>query len=146
MRIEQYSPKYREDIKRLIVNFYTEALEEYNPRGINMAVVEHLIDKYAEYSLLLIVDNKCEGVIAGECVSNMFDSARVFQEVIWYINRPFRKYGVKMIKMAEDMLRSNGFKSMIMACLHNSKTDKVMKFYQRIGFVPAETHFIKELA
>ncbi len=144
MTIERYADKHYEDILTLVNNFYEEALKSYDT-GIDLATIQSAIQKLKDDAFLLIVDGKCEGVLAGIVTQTPLNPKPVYQEVIWYVNEPFRRYGVAMLKEAQRILKDRGFGSIVMVCLHNSKTEKLFNFYQRIGFIPMETHFIRSL-
>jgi len=146
MRVEGYSEKYYADIVKLISNFYEESLKYVNI-GLDKDRLAETVLKVSESGkvFLLIVNDKCEGVLAGFEAPSMLNTKRIFQELIWYVNAPFRKYGVKLIKHAQETMKAEGFNVMIMAFMHNSKADKLMRLYERMGFKPFETHCIKEL-
>lgn len=142
--IERYSPAYYDDVVSVIYNFYEEALKEYSKK-IDQASVDSAIERLKDDAFLLIVNGKCEGVLAGVVTQFPISNKKVYQESIWYVNQAFRKYGVKLLKQAQDMLKAQGFTSLVMVCLHNSMTEKLFRFYQRLGFVPLETHFLRSL-
>jgi GNAT superfamily N-acetyltransferase len=142
--IEQHDPKYNDDIRRLVTEFYEEALKEYNT-SYSPETIDQCIEQYASGMLLLVNNGKCEGILAGAEVQNPVTGEKVFQEVIWYVNKKFRHFGVTLLKKAEAILKERGYKGIIMACMHNSKTEKLFTFYRRMGFVPLETHFLRRL-
>jgi GNAT superfamily N-acetyltransferase len=144
MTIERGSEARYSEALELIRNFYRESLSEYGLTFDDAFIVSNF-DKYKDNAFLLIVDGKCEGVMAGLDVKSPLNNDRVFQEVIWYVNEKYRSKGVLLLKKAQEILKSEGYASMVMVCLHNSKTDKLFKFYEKMGYKPLETHFIKPL-
>ncbi len=145
MIVEKYSDKYYSDIIAICTNFYNEAAGEYDTKGISLEVLKSEIIRYSDNGFLLVVKDRCEGVIAGQTVNSMFNGAKIYQEIIWYVNKPFRKYGVFLLHQAIKKLKEEGFTQLIMACLHNSKTEKLIKLYEQMGFKAIETHYLKEL-
>jgi flagellar motor component MotA len=145
MTIEKYSDKYYADVIAVITNFYNEAAKEYDIGGVNLEVLKSEIIRYSPNSFLLIIDGKCEGVFAGVEVSSLLNKSKIYQEIVWYVNEKYRKCGVFMLHNAMNTLKKEGFTSLIMACLHNSKTEKLFRLYEQMGFKAIETHFQKEL-
>jgi hypothetical protein len=144
MIIERGSKERYQEALDLIKSFHKEALSEYALKIDEDALIS-FFDKCVTQSFLLIIDNKCEGLIAGQEITNPVSGERVFQETIWYVNEPFRKYGVYLFNKAQEILKLEGYAAIIMVCLANSKTDKLFKLYERMGFVPMEHHFIRRL-
>jgi GNAT superfamily N-acetyltransferase len=142
--VEAYDPKYNDDIRELVTEFYEEALKEYNAT-YSPESVDACIEQCAENIILLINNGKCEGILAGTEAKNPISGERVFQEIIWYVSKKHRHFGVTLLKKAEAILKERGFTGIVMACLHNSKTEKLFTFYRKMGFVPIETHFIRGL-
>ncbi len=144
MIIERGS-KYRyEEALELIRAFHKEALSEYALK-IDEATLISFFDKCVAQSFLLIIDNKCEGLIAGQEIKNPVSGERIFQETVWFINEPFRKYGVYLFNEAQEILKQDGYSAIIMVCLANSKTDKLVKLYEKLGFIEMERHYIRRL-
>lgn len=145
IRIENYSDQYFLDVVKLVENFHKEAVGEYDELFEPASLIETIKNNNPKHCFLLIVDNVCQGIIFGIVVKSMISERYMFQEVIWYVNESFRKYGVKLLKETEKVLKSTGISVMMMAVLENSKTAKLKRFYERLGFKPIETHFIRNL-
>ena len=145
MRIETYSDRWFLDVVKLIENFHAEAIGEYDDFFSSDAAIETI--KTADHSnaFLLIIDEVCQGILYGVNIISPTSGKKIFQEVIWYVNEPFRKYGVRLLREVEKILKSKGVSIMIMAVLENSKTAKLKSFYERLGFKPMETHFVRSL-
>lgn len=148
MIIETYSDKYYEDVVKIVDNFYKEAIQCYDAGLDKDSLANTIVNLKANNAgnaFLLIVEDKCEGILAGIEAPSMLNKKRIFQEVIWYVNEPFRRYGIVLLDKVENILKTTGFDTMIMAVLENSKTDKIKMLYERMGFKPFETHYIKGL-
>lgn len=144
MIIERGSEKRYAEVLQIVKNFYQEALKEYGTQ-IDEATLLNNFAKYQKDSFLLIIDGKCEGLIAGVEVRDPLNNAKVYQEIIWYVNEPHRKYGVFLLNKTLEILKTEGYTSMVMALMHNSKTEKIGKLYERMGFKPFETHYLRNL-
>lgn len=144
MIIERGKEAHYQGALQLVKNFYNEALKEYDP-NINEKYLLSTFDKLKNNSFLLIIDGKVEGLIAGQSVNSPINQEKVYQEIIWYVNEPHRRYGVYLLKEAMKQLKEEGYSAMVMVCLHNSMKDKLFEFYQRIGFAPMEYHFLRRL-
>ena len=144
MIIERYSDKYRKDIAWLVECFQDEALKEYGLE-FNEVVLSNTIDELKGQAFLLIIDGKCEGLLAGKEVKTPLSNDPIWHEVIWYVSEKYRRYGVFLLKHARAILKDEGYVAMVMIALANSKTKKLFNLYNRLGFVPMETHFIQKL-
>ena len=144
MIIERGSKERYNEALELVRAFHKEALSEYALK-IDEDNLIKFFDKCVAQSFLLIIDNKCEGLIAGQEITNPVSGEKVFQETMWFVNEPFRKYGIFLFNKAQEILKQEGYAAIVMVCLANSKTEKLFKLYERMGFVPMEHHFIRRL-
>lgn len=142
MQIEPYSEKYELDVLELISHFYKESLGQYTD-AINTDALKKSIQQFKNTAFLLICDDKCQGLLSGFQVDSFINNKKIFQEVIWYVNEKYRKYGVRLLKEAEKQLKVMGFTTIVLAAMHNSKTEKLFRFFNKMGYTGIETHFIK---
>jgi len=145
MTVELYSDKHFFSVARLIENFHAEAVAEYDDTITPEAVTQTIEAADKNNLFLLIVDGICQGILYGIRSTSPVSGKEIFQEIIWYVNKPFRKYGVRLLKDVEKILKSNGVSIMIMVALENSKADKLKSFYPRLGYRAMETHFVRSL-
>ena len=145
MRVETYSDRYFQDVVKLVENFHKEAFGEYDDLFDSDSLTETI--KSADHSnvFLMIVDESCQGILHGACFKSPTSGKQIFQEIIWYVNEPFRRYGVRLLRETEKLLKLSGVSIMIMAVLENSKTEKLKRFYKRLGFKLMETHYVRSL-
>ena len=143
MKTERYHPKYEQDIIKLINNFYEESLEEYVQ--LDMGTLFKTIDDLKEGAFLLIVNDKCEGALAGREVASPISSEKVWQEVIWYINPTYRHNGIRLLNETRKILKEEGYNYITMVNMANSKADKLERLYSSLGFSKMETHWIGRL-
>lgn len=148
MNVENYSDKYFLDVVRLVEQFHAEAVNEYealfDAGSLISTIKENKLDN-SKNCFLLILDGKCRGIIYGARAKSPISGQMIFQEIIWFVEKPFRRWGVTLLNGVENMLKSQGISIMIMAVLENSKTEKLKRFYARLGYKPIETHFMRAL-
>lgn len=145
MIVEQYSDKYFLDVVRLIENFHEEAVGEYDNLIDSKAVIESIKAQAGTGTFLMVVNETCQGILHGVFTKSPLNDRLVFQEVMWYVNGPFRGHGVKLLKEVENRLKLAGVGIMIMAVLENSKTEKLKDLYVKLGYKKMETHYIRSL-
>ena len=145
MRVETYSDRYFLDVVKLVENFHKEAVGEYDDLFDQNALIETIKSADHSNAFLMIVDETCQGILYGVCFKSPTSGKQIFQEIIWYVNEPFRRYGVKLLREVEKLLKLNGVSIMIMAVLENSKTEKLKIFYERLGYKPMEVHYVRNL-
>ena len=144
MVIERYTDKYANDVKRLVKDFHAESLDEYGMTYNDQALAD-TIDALKYQAFLLIVDGKCEGMLAGKEVRTPTSDEKIWHEVVWYVSKVARRHGLKLLNVAKQVLKAEGFKAIVMVYMHNSKSDKLHKLYTRLGYTPMETNFIGRL-
>ena len=144
MIVERYSDKYRDDIKRVVQSFQNESLVDYW-LSFDADALSKTINELKDQAFMLVMNGRCEGLLAGKKTKTPLSDDPIWHEVIWYVMPKHRKYGMALLKKAREILKSEGFKAMIMVCMHNSKTEKLFKLYNKMGFVTMETHFIGRL-
>jgi GNAT superfamily N-acetyltransferase len=144
MIIERGSKERYAEALELVLAFHKEALSEYALKIDEDALIS-FFDKCVAQSFLLIIDNKCEGLIAGQEITNPVSGEKVFQETMWFVNEPFRKYGIFLFNKAQEILKQEGYAAIVMVALANSKTDKLVKLYEKLGFIEMERHYIRRL-
>ena len=145
MRVEQYSDTHFLDVVKLVENFHKEAVGEYDAELNVDTLIDTIKSGDPNNAFLLIVDERCEGILYGVRFKSMTSGKDIFQEMIWYVNKPFRRYGIRLLKETQNLLKLSGISIMIMAVLENSKTVKIKSFYERLGFKPMETHYVRNL-
>jgi GNAT superfamily N-acetyltransferase len=143
MILEKYSVKYTDDIVRLVESFHRDALKEY--MNIDYKVLLATIAECEQHMFLLTTDDKCVGVLAGKEVTTPLSKDRYWHEVLWYVDKQYRRHGVWMLNKVQGLLKEDGYTGIIMVNMENSMKDKLHKLYSRLGFKPMETHWIRGL-
>lgn len=145
MRIEPYSEIRSYDVLKLIENFHSEALHEYQNGFDPKQVLSVLRNADHKNSFLLIINDRCEGILYGMVYESYLNESKTFQEVIWYVNESYRSKGGLLLRSVQHQLKDRGINSMIMVALENSMKDRLGMFYERMGFKPMETHYMRTL-
>lgn len=153
MTFESYSDKYANDVKQLINEFYKEALEEFglefDEQALSStidAMTQQCTDSCYTGGFLAVIDGKAVGLLAGKEVKTPWSNDRIWHEVVWFVTGRYRKYGVKLLNIAREKLKEQGFSAMVMVHMANSKSDKLARLYERLGFKPMETNYIGRLS
>jgi GNAT superfamily N-acetyltransferase len=144
MEIVRGSAQYYDDVAELVKQFHEEALNEYGFKLDRTALLKTMEDLRDE-AFLLIIDGKCQGLIAGKGTKTPTGVDNIWHEVVWFINEKHRKHGLHLLDKALDTLKSEGYTQIVMVLMENSKAAKLSKLYERLGFLPLERHFIKKL-
>ena len=145
--VTKYHQHYDPDITRLCAAFSEESLNEYG-----LAVGEERLAKWTELlktnlvSFFLLVDGKVVGLIAGMKVNNLTNGKIGLQELIWYVDKPYRSRGMKLLKYFEEAAKVMGAAHIVMALMCNSKAEKLGRLYERQGYKPFEIQYMKEVA
>lgn len=145
MRVERYSEKYLPDVVKLIENFHQEAISEYDQEIDPQALIETIKTADHKNAFLLIVNETCQGILYGMAQRSHVNGKTIFQEIMWYVNREYRGRGVWLLNEVERLLKLDGVCIMIMAVLENSKTAKLKRLYESIGYKAMETHYVRTL-
>lgn len=144
MQIEAGSESRFDEVAELVRQFHEESLSEYQ-QSFDINALKSVMHKYIADSYLLIIDGKCQGLIAGQSVTSPFNNQKIYQEMVWFVNKAYRKYGVFLLNNAMAKLKESGYTAIVLALMYNSKTDKLVKLYERMGFKPFECHYIRSL-
>ena len=144
MKIERYTDQYEDDVRRLVQAFMAESLAEY---GLTFAegALQKQIDLLKNQAFVLVIDGKCQGILAGKEVYTPTGGDKVWHEVIWYVDKDHRKYGIRLFDAGKAILKAEGFTSIVMVYMHNSKSEKIRRLYERLGMKAMETNYIGRL-
>ena len=144
MYIERYTDQYEDDVRRMVKDFQAESLDEYG-MTFNDQALSNTINILKYNAFLLIIDGHAEGMLAGKEVRTPTSNEKFWHEVVWFVSKQHRRYGLKLLNSAKKVLKLQGFKAIVMVYMHNSKSDKLHRLYTRLGMQPMETNFIGRL-
>jgi len=142
--IRQTKHKDLPAILELVKEFHAETLNEF---GVfcNEEVAQELMPKLIDTSLVLIVDDKLVGVIAGFITNHIVSKEPLFQEVMWYVSKEHRRYGIRLYLELEKWCKGKSIKQMVMVNMGGIKDNIFKKFYESQGYRLLETQYIKNL-
>ena len=143
--VTRYHEKYDPDIIRLCAAFSDESLTEYGLTVGNDRLGQ-MIQICKDISFFLLIDGAVVGLIAGMQVNNLTNGEIGLQEVIWYVDKPFRSKGLVLLRYFEEAAKNMGAAHIVMALMCNSKADKLGRLYEREGYKPFEVQYMKEIA
>ncbi len=143
-RIRQATQEDFDETFKVLREFHIEALQEFGVK-FEEDMVYKCMKETCDTTLILEVDNKIVGLIAGKLVDYPFQNAKIFQEQIWYVLKDYRRYGRKLLEALEERLITQGISALIMVNLSNSMNEKLTRFYSRMGYQLMESHYLKRL-
>lgn len=144
VNIEKYDVKYREGLYPLLEAFFSESLSEYG-LVLDKTMLENLERVMTDSTFIMLEDGEVIGVIGGQVSSQVMSEERFYQEMIWYMDKKHRTKGIRLLRYLENWCSENGICQIVMARMHNSMPDQLDHFYQRCGYKPMETHYVKQI-
>ena len=92
---------------------------------------------------VLVIGDKPDGLLMAGWFEHPFGAGRYAKETVWYVVPQARGRGaIKMLDAYEAWAREQNCNAVGMAAL---ATNDVSALYLRLGYQPAETHFIKKI-
>lgn len=102
-----------------------------------------LFRQHLERGLVLVAGSPAQGVLMAGAFEHPFGAGKYAKETVWYIAPSARgRSALQMLDAYEAWAREQGCTTIGMASL---ATNDVSKLYERRGYAPAETHFVKAL-
>lgn len=106
-------------------------------------VAQHIADA-DRLALVLAPQGQAKGILLASVQSHPFAALKYAFETVWWIEPAMRGKGAaSMLKTYETWAVDQGCSFAGMAAL--SVFPRVAKMYERCGFVPIETHYLKQL-
>lgn len=126
----------------LIHEFQEESLNKYSLFCNDDKAIKLMKSVY-KTALVMTIDEKIVGVIAGVIGQSMVSVEPVMQELIWFVSKGYRKYGCKLLKRFEQFSKDRGCKQLLMVHLGNTNREIMECFYKRSGYELMECQYIK---
>jgi GNAT superfamily N-acetyltransferase len=102
-----------------------------------------LFRHHMECGLVLVCGNPVNGVLMALTFEHPFGAGRWAKETVWFVRPEARgRSAVQMLDEYEAWAREQGCRTVGMASL---STNDVSRLYERRGYVPVETHFVKTI-
>jgi len=144
MEIRKGLPEDYAPAMELIADFAEESLSEYGTY-LDPAQLQKTFNAVYETSFVAVKDEKVIGILAGRIIEDLCSKRPVYEELVWYMHKKYRRYGIRLFYYIQSWCYLNNISRITMSCMHNSKTEKIFELYKKMGFRPMETRFIKEL-
>jgi len=128
----------------LVTEFVDEALYEYGAQ-LDLEQIKATHKQVKKDSFVVVDGDKVVGILLGRVVKDFCSNTPLYEEILWYMNVNYRRYGMRLFKYVQQWCIIHGIKRMTMCCMHNSKTEKLFALYKKLGFREMETRFIKLL-
>lgn len=107
------------------------------------ALFDQHLDRPDRCTLLLEHQGLVQGLLMATWSEHPFGAGRYANETVWYIAPLARgRSALQMLDAYEKWAKQHNCAAISMASLH---TNDVSRIYQRRGYAPAETHFLKPL-
>lgn len=102
-----------------------------------------LFRQHMDRGLVLVAGNPAQGVLMAMTFEHPFCAGKWAKETVWYIAPEARgRAALRMLDAYETWACEQGCTTIGMASL---ASNDVSKIYERRGYAPAETHFVKAL-
>jgi N-acetylglutamate synthase-like GNAT family acetyltransferase len=131
-------------INELIKEFSIESLSKYG-FYFNENHIHSMIDRCKDQSFVIDINGSIVGIIAGEITKSIANGELIYQEIIWFVSKNHRRYGLRLLSEVERYCKQNGVNKIVMVHLSNSLSDKLKELYFRLGYKQLEVQYIKEL-
>jgi len=102
-----------------------------------------LFRHHVAHGLVLVCGRPAQGVLMAATFEHPFGAGRWAKETVWYVAPEARgRSAIQMLDAYEAWAREQGCTTVGMASL---ASNDVSRLYERRGYTPAETHFVKPL-
>ena len=128
----------------LVAQFNDESLASYGT-VLELDRLNEIFNMCRATSFVAVKDEKVVGVLAGRMVKDFCSNLPAYEEMMWFMDKDHRRYGIKLLRHAQTWCKIHGIKRMTLCCMHNGKTETLFKLYERLGYEPMETRFMKQL-
>lgn len=91
--------------------------------------------------------DETNGVIGGLVVPDAFTGEFICQGSFWYVPESKRTgiNGIKLLSHLEKWARQMGASRIVMSNIHSHTTEKMHNAYSRLGYLPLEVHYYKQI-
>ena len=85
------------------------------------------------------------GALGGVVFPDPYSETLISTGFFWYVSKEARGRGIELYRAFEAWAVERGCSQIRMAHLFDLMPEKMARTYHRLGFVPMEVHYIKEL-
>lgn len=138
--VRHATPEDRLDVIRLLRDSHAAAGFTF---PFSAPHADALFRQHMVRGLVLVCGQPAQGVLMAMTFDHPFGAGRWAKETAWYIAPGARgRAAIRMLDAYEAWAREQGCTTIGMASL---ASNDVSKIYERRGYAPAETHFVKAL-
>lgn len=113
------------------------------PFAFSAPHISLMLDAHMSDGLVLVTGKPARGVLMAMTFDHPFGAGKWAKETVWYIAPSARgRAALPMLDAYEAWAREQGCTTIGMASL---ATNDVSRIYERRGYAPVETHFVKSL-
>lgn len=130
-----------------------ELIEEFHAETINAfglfsseSKIREISAQLMGSSFVLLDEEKIVGAMVGFVTTYAASPQRIYQEIMWYVPKEYRKHGVKLLDHLEQWCKDQGIDFIVMANLGENRSEIFRRFYLRRGYRVAETHYVRKIS
>lgn len=146
--IQHYSDKYREAVSKLVKEFLdTKAggrLAQIDDKILS-ATIGTFEGENSKNAFLLLDEDKVVGLLFGVEVPMKHNSEKVYQEILWYIQKPHGHKAKYLINEVHRRLKARGFSTVVMTIFEAINAERIEHLLDQFGYKKLETHYISTL-
>lgn len=126
--------------------FFSESshLRRFDP-GVWMRNWVSLLDANMGAIFGLVKADKIVGVLGAIKIPDINSGDLTAGELFWFVDQSHRGRGLTLFNAFEKWAREEGCAYVTMAHLEGLMSEKLQRFYERRGYVPIETNYLKEV-
>lgn len=136
-----------EDIPKafdLVHEFQKESMDDFGFSCDDSYLLD-LMPKLVMTTLILEIDGEVRGLLTGVISNYVGNREPVYQEIMWFVSKKYRKYGIKLLQYLEKWCKERNINQIIMVCLGNHTEQALDKLYKSFGYRTLEVQYIKQL-
>lgn len=126
-----FAQQYGAGLMKFNSQIFIQTMKEYMAKRLGIVLCSH-------------EDFELTGAIAAAIYPNVFDGEKCASELFWYVWPGAAKgTGTCLIDAFEKWALSRGATRITMAYMLHNQPERLAHFYERRGYQPFETHYVK---
>jgi len=101
--------------------------------------------KLVDTTLVLEVDGLVVGLITGFITNYFVGVEPLFQELMWFVSKKYRRYGIKLLDALENKCRNAGIKQIVAGYMGDRKVKSFDRLFTSKGYQLQEVQYLKNL-
>lgn len=128
----------------LVHEFHEEALNAMSML-CNDDVAKEIMPKLVDTTLVLEIDGVVVGLISGIITNYFVGVEPIFQELMWFVSKKYRRYGIKLLDALEQKCKNAGIKQIVAGYMGDRKVEAFDRLFTSKGYKLQEIHYLKNL-